>query len=53
MARLRLHELCGYRAGDKGDVSNVVLFVDDQHAYDLIVREVTAGRASETISGRW
>jgi hypothetical protein len=41
---LRLHEICGYRAGDKGDISNVALFADDQEVYDVIVREVTADR---------
>ncbi len=44
MARLQLRELCGYRAGDKGDVANVALFADDDDTYSLIVREVTAER---------
>jgi hypothetical protein len=44
MARLPLRELCGYRAGDKGDVANVALFADDDETYALIVREVTAAR---------
>lgn len=43
MARLSLRELCGYRAGDKGDISNVAIFADDE-TYELIVREVTAER---------
>jgi hypothetical protein len=47
MARLRLHELCGYRAGDKGDVADVALFADDQDTYDVIVQEVTAARVRE------
>ena len=47
MTRLRLHELCGYRAGDKGDISNVALFADDSEVYDVIVREVTAERVKE------
>ena len=42
--RLRLHELCGYRSGDKGDIANVALFADDADVYDVIVREVTAVR---------
>jgi hypothetical protein len=41
---IQLHEICGYRAGDKGDVSNIALFADDQETYGLIVREVTAER---------
>ena len=44
MTRLRLHELCGYRAGDKGDISNIALFADDQAVYDVIVAEVSAER---------
>ncbi len=44
MARLALRELCGYRAGDKGDIANVALFADDDETYALIVREVTAER---------
>jgi hypothetical protein len=47
MNRLRLHELCGYRAGDKGDISNVALFADDANVYDVIVREVTADRVKQ------
>jgi len=47
VARLRLHELCGYRSGDKGDVADVALFADDQTVYDVIVREVTAARVRD------
>ncbi len=46
-ARLRLHELCGYRAGDKGDISNVALFADDAAIFDVIRAEVTADRVKE------
>jgi hypothetical protein len=44
MARLSLRELCGYRAGDKGDIANVALFADDDETYAVITREVTAER---------
>jgi hypothetical protein len=47
VARLALRELCGYRAGDKGDVANVALFANDDETYALIVREVTAARVKE------
>ena len=47
MARIPLRELCGYRAGDKGDVANVALFADDDETYALIVHEVTAARVKE------
>ena len=43
-ARLPLRELCGYRAGDKGDIADVALFADDEASYELIRREVTAAR---------
>jgi hypothetical protein len=46
-ARLALRELCGYRAGDKGDIANVALFADDDEVYALIVREVTAERVKQ------
>jgi hypothetical protein len=47
MTRLALRELCGYRAGDKGDIANVAIFADDDDTYELIVREVTAARVKE------
>jgi hypothetical protein len=43
-ARLQLRELCGYRAGDKGDIANIAIFADDEAAYATIAREVTAAR---------
>src|SRR4051794_13130232 len=45
--RLQLREICGYRAGDKGDIANVAIFADDDETYALIVREVTAARVKE------
>jgi hypothetical protein len=47
VARIALRELCGYRAGDKGDIANVALFADDDDTFALIVREVTAARVKE------
>jgi hypothetical protein len=44
MARIQLRDLCGTRAGDKGDISNVALFAYDEAAYDAIRAEVTADR---------
>ncbi|MGQ0803805.1 MAG: AtuA-related protein [Actinomycetota bacterium] len=44
MARLALRELCGFRAGDKGDIADIALFADDDATYDVIAREVTAER---------
>jgi hypothetical protein len=51
MARLALRELCGYRAGDKGDIANVALFADDDETYAVVVREVTAARVKEHFGG--
>jgi hypothetical protein len=47
MAKLQLRELCGYRAGDKGDIANVAIFADDDETYEVIKREVTAERVKE------
>lgn len=44
---LQLREFCGYRAGDKGDTSDVALLAYDDAAYELIVREVTAERVKD------
>lgn len=44
MARLALRELCAFRSGDKGDISNVAIFADDDRVWELIRREVTAER---------
>jgi hypothetical protein len=46
-ARLQLRELCGYRAGDKGDIADVAIFADDDETYEVILREVTAERVQE------
>ena len=47
MAQVQLRELCGYRAGDKGDIANVALFADDDATYEVLLREVTAARVKE------
>jgi hypothetical protein len=44
MARIQLRDLCGARSGDKGDISDVSLFADDEAAYEAIRVEVTAER---------
>jgi hypothetical protein len=45
--RCRLRELAHARAGDKGDISSIVLVVDDQANFDLVREQVTAGRVRE------
>ena len=45
--RIALRELCGYRAGDKGDTADVALFAYDDDVYALLVESVTADRVME------
>lgn len=42
MATIQLRDLCGVRCGDKGDISDITLFADDQAAYDALRDVVTA-----------
>jgi hypothetical protein len=44
MAFIPLREVCGVRSGDKGDISDLTLFADDEETYDLLLREVTIDR---------
>jgi hypothetical protein len=47
VARIQLRDLCGARSGDKGDISDLSLFADDEAAYEAILAEVTAERVKE------
>ena len=47
MTRIQLRDLCGTRSGDKGNISDLSLFADDQAAYDAIQAEVTAERVKQ------
>jgi hypothetical protein len=47
MASVPLREVCGVRSGDKGDISDLTLFADDQETYALVRREVTADRVRD------
>ena len=49
VARIQLRDLCGPRAGDKGDISNVALFAYDEEAYEAIRAEVTADRVKRHV----
>jgi hypothetical protein len=42
VARIQLRDLCGARSGDKGDISDLSLFADDERAYEAIRDVVTA-----------
>lgn len=51
VVRLPLRELCGVRSGDKGDISDLSLFADDEEAYQLIRAEVTAEAVAHHFGG--
>ncbi len=42
MVEIQLRDLCGVRSGDKGDISDLSLFADDDAAYEAIRVAVTA-----------
>ncbi len=44
MKRVRLRDIAHARSGDKGDSSNVGLLANNEAAYEIIKREVTAER---------
>jgi hypothetical protein len=39
---IQLRDLCGARSGDKGDISDLSLFADDEAAYAALVAAVTS-----------
>ncbi len=46
--RRRLYDLgCGYRAGDKGDLSNVAVFAPDEATYAVVRDQVSAARVKD------
>lgn len=51
MTTLMLRDLCGTRAGDKGDTVDISLFAYDRQVYDLICAQVTAERVKEHFAG--
>jgi len=44
MATIQLRDLCGARSGDKGDISDLSLFCDDEAAYEAVLAAVTPER---------
>jgi hypothetical protein len=38
---VQLRDLCGVRSGDKGDISDLTLFADDEATYDVLCQVVT------------
>jgi len=51
VARCQLRDLCGVRSGDKGDISDISLFADDEAAYEAIRAQVTAARVKQHFGG--
>jgi hypothetical protein len=49
--RKQLVELAHARSGDKGDIADISLFAPDLEIYDLLAREVTAGRVKMHFEG--
>ncbi len=47
MARIQLRDLCGVRSGDKGNISDLALFADDNDAFAAIREVVTADRVKQ------
>ena len=44
---MKLREIAASRSGDKGDVSNICVFVYDPVDYPLLVEQLTAARVRE------
>lgn len=47
MTRVPLRQIASARAGDKGDISNVAVWVLDPVHYDAVRRQLTAERVAE------
>jgi hypothetical protein len=44
MTLVTLREICGVRSGDKGDLSDLTLFADDQETFEFVCEHVTTER---------
>ena len=51
MTKIRLSEIAQARSGDKGDGSNVGVFVATPEHYELIKRELTTERVKQHFAG--
>lgn len=51
MSRIRLGDIAQARSGDKGDGSNVGVFVSNEVDYELIRRELTTDRVKAHFAG--
>ncbi|MCK4362421.1 MAG: hypothetical protein KAW13_03975 [Dehalococcoidia bacterium] len=48
---MKLIDICYYRSGDKGDISNIGLMAKTEKAYEIIKREVTPERIKAHFRG--
>jgi len=46
-----LYELCYWRSGDKGDISNIGLMAYDEKNYEILKKQVTPQRIKEYFKG--
>ena len=51
MARIKLHDICHARSGDKRDTLNIGLICYDRKHFELIRNEVTAERVKKFFCG--
>lgn len=51
MAIVQLREMCGVRSGDKGDRSDLTLFMDDQVAYEAVCAAVDTDAVAAHFAG--
>ncbi len=49
--KIKLIDICYYRSGDKGDISNIGLMAKTEKAYEIIKREVTPERIKAHFRG--
>jgi len=47
MTTVALRDLCGVRSGDKGDISDLTLFADDDETYAFVCDAVTVERVRQ------
>ncbi|MFV0316758.1 MAG: hypothetical protein ACK5O2_07310 [Microthrixaceae bacterium] len=51
MTEVQLRDVCGVRSGDKGNLSDLTLFMDDRETYDAVLEAVSAERVAEHFAG--
>jgi hypothetical protein len=51
MTVVQLRDICGVRSGDKGDISDLTLFADDEDTYQAVLSAVTIERVRAHFGG--